>query len=105
MTIAPLQRVQNAAARLVCKLGTKEHVTQVYSRLPAALVTSPLAVAVQNLLHHALNLSWLLSRVSDEYRTVCCCQLTAFRSSVIIFYVTMCAKTSECAFRHAGPSA
>ena len=26
-TIAPLQRVQNAAARLVLELGTREHVT------------------------------------------------------------------------------
>jgi len=43
--MAPLQRVQNAAARLVFELGARDHVT-------AALATSPLAHQVQTVLRH-----------------------------------------------------
>jgi len=53
-TIAPLQHVQNAAARLIFELGTREHVTDSEPSL-VALAAGPLAGSVQAVLSHALN--------------------------------------------------
>jgi len=55
-TIAPLQRVQNAAARLVFELDTREHVTASLLQLHC-MAASPLASPVQAVLSYALHLS------------------------------------------------
>ena len=58
-TLAPLQRVQNAAARLVFELGAREHVTYTQPT-PVALAPRTLAYPVQTVLPNALSLSWKL---------------------------------------------
>jgi len=53
---------------------------------PAALASSLLAGPVQVVLYHALDLSWQLAGVSDEYRSFCRCQPIPFRSPVGTFH-------------------
>jgi len=55
-TVAPLQRVQNSAARLIFKLSSREHVTPTSATV--ALASSTLARPVQTVLHYALSFSW-----------------------------------------------
>jgi len=54
-TLALLQRVQNAAARLVFELGARDRHRQSDT---VALVTSPLAHSAQTVLHHAFCFLW-----------------------------------------------
>ena len=69
-TIAPLQRVQNASARLVFELGTREHVTASLLQLHA-LAASPLASPVQAVLSYALHLSPEVSGLPIRHREAC----------------------------------
>jgi len=70
-TIAPLQRsVQNAAARLVFELGTREHVTASLLQLHWLLVTSPLASPVQAMLSYAFFLR-KVSGLPVQHREAC----------------------------------
>ena len=64
-TLAPLQRVQNAAARLVFELGARQHC---YTQpTPVALAPRTLAYPVQTVLPIALSLSWKLPSVPEEH--------------------------------------
>jgi len=63
----------------------------------AALASGLLAGPVQVVLYHALDLSWQLAGVSDEYRSFCRCQPIPFRSAL------WCTDTS--ASRHFGTGA
>jgi len=107
-TIAPLQRsVQNAAARLVFELGTREHVTSSLLQLHWLLVTSPLSSRVQGMLSYAL----LLRKVSGlhvQHREVRSVDLSRSRanlpsSSTRNFAMPQLrTKCGERAFAHAG---
>ena len=53
-TIEPLQRVQNAAARLIFELSPSEHITPSLLQLPGTLATHTLAHPVQTCFMHAV---------------------------------------------------
>jgi len=73
----------------------------------AALASSLLADPVQAVLYHALDLSWQLAGVPDEYRSFCRCQPIPFRSALSTDYALprLRTKFGKRAFSHAGPSA
>jgi len=60
-TIAPLQRIQNAAARLVFELGPRKHARHSMSS-PTALAACLLAHPVQTVLYYALSFQRKLPR-------------------------------------------
>jgi len=62
-TVAPLQRVQNSAARLIFKLSSPEHATPCLLQLH--WLASTLAHPVQTVLHCALSFLRDVSGVSD----------------------------------------
>jgi len=71
---------------------------------PAALASSLLAGPVQAVLYHALDLSWQLVGVPDEYRSFCLCQpIPALATDYTL--PRLRTKFGERAFSHAGPSA
>jgi len=76
-TIAPLQRVQNAAARLIFELGSREHGT-----VSLALVAGPLAGPVQAVLSHALSLLRELPGLSRQRRESRRLRSSTSRSSI-----------------------
>jgi len=59
-TIVPPQRVQDAAARMIFELGTREPSL-------VALAASPLVDPVQAVLSHALNLLWEVPGLSGRH--------------------------------------
>ena len=81
-TIAPLQRVQNAAARLVFELGPRKHVTPLSS--PTALAACPLAHTVQTVLHYAFSFQPTLPGVFIRHRSDSECQQTASSPTIIL---------------------
>ena len=89
-TIASLQRVQNAAARIQSSnSGRKSTLSQVYS---SCVVTSEYAGGPSSnyicCIMHSIsrgNYPEYLSSRRTAYCTICCCQPTAFRSSISIF--------------------
>jgi len=89
-TIASLQRVQNAAAHIQSSnSGRKSTLSQVYS---SCVVTSEYAGGPSSnyicCIMHSIsrgNYPEYLSSRRTAYCTICCCQPTAFRSSISIF--------------------
>jgi len=90
-TIAPLQRVQNAAARLVFELGTRDRLDSCNAPMfcmfcqpsSAALASSPLASPVQAVLSYALHLSREMSGLPIQHREAC--QPESFMRRPVIF--------------------
>jgi len=72
-----------------------------------ALASILLAGPVQAVLYHALDLSWQLTGIPDEYRSFCRCQTIPFRSALSTDYALprLRTKFGELVFSHAGPSA
>ena len=84
-TIAPLQRVQNAAARLIFELGTREHVTASLLQLHWLPVRSTsLAGPVQAVLSHALTLLREVPGLSGQRRQSRRLRSSTSRSSIFV---------------------
>jgi hypothetical protein len=79
-TLEPLQRVQNAAVRLIFELGLREHVTP---GLSAALVACTLAHSIQVMCNHALDTHSEMPNLPERYCSNSRQQFVAFRPAVI----------------------
>ena len=71
-TVAPLQRVQNSAVRLIFKLSSREHVTPCLLQLHW--------LPLQTVLHYALCFTRDVSSVSDQHRRARWCRPYTFWS-------------------------
>jgi len=106
-TIAPLQRIQNAAARLVFELGPREHVTPCLFQLHWLPVHWRIQFKLCCIMHSVFNGN-CPAYLSDIVQTVSASRpRLRLRSSSSTDYVLprLCIKFGERAFSHAGPSA
>ena len=107
-TIAPLQRVQNVAARLVFELGPREHVTPCLLQLHWLPVRWRIQFKLSRIMHSVFNGNCAAYLLSDIVQTVSASRpRLRLRSSSSTDHVLprLRTKFGERAFSHAGPSA
>ena len=107
-TLEPLQRVQNAAARLVLNLSYRDHIKPALAMLHWLPVKSRILYKPCLFMHHVhYNLHHNTCLTVQSVATASCNRRTGLRSADTANYVKRCTRTKfgERAFSFAGPAA